>query len=40
MLEGLQAEDRVRGRGATNTSYRGNSDGVSRLLVKGAVRKG
>ena len=30
----------MRGKGATNTSYRSNPDGVSRLLMKGAVRKG
>ena len=28
------------GRGETNTSYQGNLDGASRMLVKGEVRRG
>ena len=39
-LKSLKIEDTMQEGGETNTSYQGNLDGASRMLVKGEVRKG
>jgi len=37
-LKSLKIEDTMQEGGETNTSYQGNPDGASRVLVKGGVR--